>query len=328
MKLTEIHDQAAWDAFVASHPYGHPLQLWGWGEAKRLNGWRPMRLALVDGERWVGAVQVLLLPVPRTSWVLAYAPRGPVAEPGSRATAELLSEAADWVKAHKGLYLRVDPAWRTPELNLAGWTRTAHQIQMRETYVIDLRQSEDDILNAIDRKKRYLIRRGERDGVTVRRLERGDLGDMMKLYEETARRAGFGIHARHYYEDLSGRMGDASYLMVAEYDGKMVAFLWLLAAGETAIELYAGSNDIGRNLNVNYLLKWEAIRRVKADGYKIYDLNGRVSEGVSGFKAHFAPESVDYVGTWDRPLRPALYAVWEGFWPVIKRVGRMVRGRR
>lgn len=328
MKFTEIHDQAAWDAYVTAHANGHPLQLWGWGEAKRLNGWQPARLALVDGERWVAAVQVLLLPVPRTPWLLAYAPRGPVAEPGSPGAAKLLEEAAMWAKAHKALYLRVDPAWRQAELGLAGWKRTSHQIQMRETYVIDLRQSEDDILNAIDRKKRYLIRRGERDGVTVRRLAAGELGDMMKLYEETSARAGFGIHSRHYYEELSQRLGSASYLMVAEYGGKMVAFLWLLAAGKTAIELYAGSNDVGRNLNVNYLLKWEAIRRVKADGYEIYDLNGRVSEGVSGFKAHFAPQSVDYVGTWDKALVPVVYGAWEGFWPVIKRIGRLARGRK
>lgn len=327
MKLSEITDSAMWDDYVQHNPFGHPLQLWGWGESKRLNHWRPVRLAAIEGEHWVAAAQVLLWPIPRTNRWVAYVPRGPVADPHHGATQEFMEAVAVWARAQGAIYVRIEPAWRQPQLSWPRWRRARHQIQMAQTYVIDLRQSEDELLQAIDRKKRYLIRRGERDGVMVRRLAAGELGDMMPIYRETAARAGFGLHGEDYYRNLSETLGEASYLLAAEYEGRMVAFLWLLAAGSTAIELYAGANDTGRNLNVNYLLKWRAISMMKSAGYAHYDLNGRVSEGVSSFKAHFSPAEIDFVGTWDRPLAPAAYAVWEGLWPVIKRAGRVIRGR-
>ncbi|HEY6736230.1 MAG TPA: peptidoglycan bridge formation glycyltransferase FemA/FemB family protein [Candidatus Saccharimonadia bacterium] len=328
MELVEITDQAAWDAYVSESPWGHPLQLWGWGETKRENHWRPVRLAGVRNGQWQAVAQVLLWPIPRTQWLVAYVPRGPVAEPEAAVAQEFMELVAAWAKEHRVIYVRIEPGWRLPALGWPRWRRAKHQIQMAQTYVLDLRKSEDELLQAIDRKKRYLMRRAEKDGVSVRRLPLGELGDMMPIYRETAARAGFGLHSEHYYQRLVRVMGEHSYLMAAEYEGKMVAFLWLLGGGAMAIELYAGANEVGRNLNVNYLLKWQAITLMKSAGYMAYDLNGRVSEGVSGFKAHFSPEAVDFVGAWDRPLAPALYAAWEGLWPLIKRAGRLVRGRK
>ena len=53
MQLMEVTDRADWDRFVAENAWGHPLQLWGWGEAKRTGDWTPHRLALKgDDGQW------------------------------------------------------------------------------------------------------------------------------------------------------------------------------------------------------------------------------------------------------------------------------------
>jgi len=328
MELAEITDQAAWDNYVAASPYGHPLQLWGWGETKRESNWQPTRLALVRDGNWVAAVQVLLWPIPRSGRFVAYVPRGPVAEAGSTVAHELMEQVAVWAKHQDAIYLRMEPAWEGEGLDWAGWRRARHQIQMKETFLIDLTMEESALLQAIDGKYRYYIRKSERDGVIVRRLAPGELGDVFEIYEETARRAGFGLHSKAYYEHLAARLGEHSYLLVAEQDGQQCAFLWLAAAGSTAYELYGGVNQIGRDGRVNYFLKWQAISMMKTAGFITYDFNGRVSEGVSDFKKNFAPREADYIGTWDRPLNPVMYSVWENAWPLIKRAGRLVRGGR
>jgi lipid II:glycine glycyltransferase (peptidoglycan interpeptide bridge formation enzyme) len=327
MELAEITDQARWDEYVGASPWGHPLQLWGWGEVKRGSNWQPARLALVDGERWLGAAQVLLWPIPRTKWLVAYVPRGPVAEAGSEVAHELMERVAVWAKRQGAIYVRIEPAWQGEGLGWAGWRRAKHQIQMAQTYLIGLEKPEDELLGAIDGKYRYYIRKAERDGAVVRRLPAGELGGMFAMYEETAKRAGFGLHGEAYYRNLSEALGENSWLLVAERGGKPLAFLWLAAAGTTAYELYGGVNQAGRDARVNYFLKWQAIVMMKAAGFAIYDFNGRVSEGVSGFKQNFAPREVDYIGTWDRPLNAVMYVVWESAWPLIKRAGRLVRGR-
>ncbi len=326
MKLVEIADREAWDAWVDASEWGHPLQLWGWGETKR-PGWTPRRLALVDGESWEAAAQVLLWRIPKLGRVIAYMPRGPVGEPGSAAVNALLGEVTAWAREQKALYVRTEPAWleaRLPE----GWSKARDEIQMSATYTIDLRLSEDDIMTAMSHKHRQYVRKAERDGIEIAREIKGDLGPMAKIYAETAERAGFGIHPTEYYEKLLRELGARNYLYYAKADSRPVAFLWLAVAGGTAYELYGGVSADGQELKANYALKWQAIREMKAAGLRVYDFNGRVTEGVARFKEGFGPVETDWIGTWDRPLNRALYAVWQTAWPVTKKVGRRLATRK
>jgi lipid II:glycine glycyltransferase (peptidoglycan interpeptide bridge formation enzyme) len=325
MQLAEITDRAAWDRYVAGHDWGHPLQLWAWGQAKQLNDWTPHRLALVDDAgQWQGAVQILLWPIPRLGRFIAYVPRGPVAEPGSQGAKKLIAELVKWAKEHKALYVRIEPAWKTGKPG-KGWVKARHHLQLAETYTIDLSRSEEEILEPMNRKHRQYIRKAERDGVTV--AMSADVGPMYGLYALTASRAGFGIHSRDYYELLGEELGAQSKLYYAHFNDRPVAFLWLAVAGPTAYELYGGVNAEGAEQKANYFLKWRAIEDMKTAGLKVYDFNGRLNEGVSRFKDGFGPAETDYIGTYDYPLNQVGYRLWEHLWPMAKPVGRWVVGK-
>ncbi len=322
MNLNEITDQSVWDDLVASHPWGHPLQLWGWGEAKRATGWMVHHLTLTQDEAVVAAAQILLWPIPRTHYNLAYVPRGPVIDPASPLRVELLTLLADWARDHDALYLRIEPAWEATELP-APWHRARNQIQLAETYTIDLAKSEATLLEPMSKKHRQYIHKAERDGVTVERS--ADIEPMIELYRETAARAGFGLHSREYYADLMQQLGDRNYLYYAMYEGRPVAFLWLAVGGSTAYELYGGVNLAGQGVKANYYLKWVAITSMKKLGVASYDLNGRLNEGVGQFKSGFAPDETDYIGTFDYVLNRIGYQLWERLWPLAKPIGRRFR---
>ena len=317
MELFEA-DRSTWNAFVNASQYGHPLQLWGWGEAKRANSWVPHRLMSADG---TAGAQVLLWPIPKTGRFIAYVPRGPVCSPDSAAS--LLAAMSTWAKSHKAIYLRVEPAWKDAKMP-SGWLRSKNCIQLAETYTIDLARSDDDLLGAMERKHRQYINKSEREGVVVRRAHEGDLDSMWRIYTDTAARAGFGLHDRCYYDELWRELGDANWLYYAEVEGKPEAFLWLVAGGATAYELYGGVTSAGQAARANYTLKWTAMKDLKAAGYLIYDFNGRLNEGVSRFKEGFGPHATDWIGTYDYPINKLGYAVWDKFWPVIKPIGRAV----
>jgi peptidoglycan pentaglycine glycine transferase (the first glycine) len=329
MNLAEVTDRVQWDEYVSGHPHGHPLQLWGWGEVKSDNRWTAHRLALLNGDQWVGAAQVLLWPIPRLGRFIAYIPRGPVVNPAQ--AAPLLEQLAAWSKSHRALYLRVEPAWRQASFG-PGWVHARHHLQMFATYTIDLEKSEEELLAAMSRKHRQYIRGSERDGVSVRRETTGDLGPMYQIYQDTAQRAGFGIHPQSYYQQLWQAMGEANYLYYAYFEGRPVAFLWNAAAGVTSYELYGGMDEVAAKTHANYLLKWTAFMDAKAAGYILYDFNGRVTSGVASFKAGFGPDETDWVGTYDYPLNRVGYQLWEHLWPVAKPIGRRLlnaaRGRR
>lgn len=329
--LTEITDATIWNEFVNGSGFGHPLQLWGWGESKRETGWTPYRLALTDPaaaeEVIVAGAEVLLWQIPRSRKFIAYVPRGPIVDPNSNEAGKLLEALVVWAKTQNALYLRIEPAWISAKLP-KGWKRAQHQLQMRQTYTIDLTKSEDELQEAMIRKHRQYIRKAGRDGVAVERQTGGDLAAMYEIYTQTAQRAGFGIHTEEYYAGLFKELGEHNFLYYARVEGRPVAFLWLVATGPVAYELYGGVTPEGQDIKANYLLKWRAITEMKAQGRQVYDFNGRVSEGVSQFKAGFGPDETDYMGTWDYPLNLVGYHLWERLWPMAKPVGRLIGRRR
>ncbi len=313
--LTEVTDQKQWNELVEASPYGHPLQLWEWGELKRLNGWEPRRW---QGEH--GAAQVLFWPIPGTGFKVAYVPRGPVADP-TRA-AGLLRELAELVRTRKALYLKVEPAW-PPGTLPHGWRRSRQPVLMSETYTINLRRDQTEIMADMRPKARQYMRKAEAEGVKVRRVTSPDeLADFWRIYADTAKRAGFGLHDFDYYKHLFELAPERNFVAYAEVGSRPEAFVWLMTGGGVAFELYGGMTAAGAAARANYLLKWRAIEAMQAAGLSTYDFNGRLNEGVSQFKANFGPAETDYIGSLDLPFNFALYNVLVGLWPVLKPVGR------
>jgi peptidoglycan pentaglycine glycine transferase (the first glycine) len=334
MDLSVCRDAATWDSLVASHPFGHPLQCWGWGEVKAATGWRADRLTLYDGSTLRAAAQVLTRRFPGLPVTMTYVPRGPVVSPTDtdalRALAAALKEHG---RRQRSLFCKVDPAWpstgETEHLGSAGFVRSSESVQVSDTYTIDLSQSEDEILAGMRSKTRQYIRKAEREETDIRRDLTGEyLPACYRVYEETARRAGFGLHPLDYYQNLfRSYLPDRQYLYVAIRHGDVLSFLWMVCAGPVAVEFYGGVGEAGQEWKSNYLLKWQAIREMRAAGYRVYDLNGRVNEGIAQFKQGFGPVSTSWVGPYDAVYHPVLYSAWKRGLPLARRLTRQAGGR-
>lgn len=328
MELREVVAAAEWDGLVAAHPFGHPLQCWGWGEVKAASGWSARRLAVYDAAGFRAGAQVLTRALPGLPFTMSYVPRGPVVAPDD---ADALAELARALKRHgreqRAIFCKVDPAWPTGAdhaLAAAGFVPTVETIQVADTYTIDLAQSLDAILANMRGKTRQYIRKAEREETEIVRDVTGEhLAACYTMYEETARRAHFGLHPRAYYERLFSQYPPKrQYLYVAFRHGEPLSFLWMVCAGRLAVEFYGGVADAGQEWKSNYLLKWRAIQEMRAAGYAIYDLNGRVNEGISQFKQGFGPADTTWVGAFDAVYHPLLYAGWSRGLPLARRLLR------
>lgn len=323
MQLIEITDQTIWDSFVSNNPFGHPLQLWAWGEVKKKNGWTPLRLGVQVGDHLEVAVQILFWKIPKTNYKLAYVPRGPVIDPLSPDMPKLLEAVAQAAKAQGAIQLKIEPAWQNVKLDTA-WKKSKDNVLMAETYVIDLNQEEEVLLGAIQNKARQYIRKAEREGVAIRRVtDSSELPKVMAVYNDTAQRAGFALHTQEYYQTLLEKGSEHNYLLLAEKDGQAVAFVWILAAGSTAFELYGGMTRDGAKLHGNYALKAHAMQQMKAEGFKLYDFNGRLNDGVSHFKSLWGATETDWIGSYNLPLKKAHYAAWQVAWPLGKKLSKL-----
>lgn len=317
--VEQCSDKDAWDNEVLDHG-GHPLQLWGWGEVKAAHNWRVERLLVRENDEVIGAAQVLLRPLPGPFKSLAYVPRGPVATEAKR---ELVLEAlADEVKRrHGAVTLTVEPDWDDMP-QMPGWKQSPNPILMSHTLILDLSQSEDELLANMTKKTRQYIRKSEKEGIEIRPAKTlADIAACMAIYKQTAKRAGFALHEDKYYEDIFTFLGSNSQVFMATNEERIVAFLWLAVSAETAFELYGGMSDEGQELRANYTLKWEVIKRMKAWGVQRYDMNGLLNEGVSKFKEGFASHETQLAGSFDRPLSP-LYPLWTKGLPAAKKIIR------
>lgn len=322
MQLIEITDQTIWDDFVSESPHGHPLQLWSWGEVKKKNGWEPVRLGLLKGDHLEMAAQVLFWKIPKTKYKLAYVPRGPVIDPMSGEVPALLEAISAFAKEKCAIQLKIEPAWQGVKLP-ENWKLAKDKVLLAETYCIDLNQEEEVLLRNIQSKARQYIRKAEREGVSIRQLMSVDeLDKVMAVYKDTAQRAGFALHSDDYYQTLLEKGGKHNYLLVAEKDDQVVAFVWILAAGKTAFELYGGMTREGAKLHGNYALKAHAMQQMKAEGFEIYDFNGRLNEGVSHFKSLWGATETDWIGSYNLPLKGMYYKAWRVAWPVGKQVSK------
>ncbi len=318
MKLEEL-DTGSWDEFVYNHPNGHPFQLSKWGELKSNFSWSSKIYGLKDGSDLVGGAQVLLLDIPIIKRKIAYIPRGPIVD-DIKDMPKILDLLAKEAKALGAISLKVEPAIESLDFP-RGWRRSKNTILHPETIIRDLKAESEDALHAqLDSEVRYSVRRAIREGVVVKEWSGDELPDSFwELYQQTADRSDFNIHTLKYYQLAYSLIRPYSRIWVAkDKSGVDIGFVWMYQVKTKSTFLYAGSDDIARKTLANYLLQWEAIRSLWQSGVREHDLNGNVTKGVGGYKKKFASREVTWVGSYDLPLSPLLYFIWDRVLPATK----------
>jgi lipid II:glycine glycyltransferase (peptidoglycan interpeptide bridge formation enzyme) len=259
--------------------------------------------------------------MPVVGWHLAYVPRGPIGRLDDPVVRDALVRALRALgKAERIATVRADPEAQpdTPygaTLLEAPW-RAAPKVQPPTTRVIDLTLGEQALKAALKRKHRQYVNKAERSGVTIERFDGSSpsevigpaLADFNRIYELTAKRAGFVARQAFYYERVwsifapTGRVR----LSFAVKDGERVATIYHFTCGRRAVESYGGMTDAGAELRANYLLKWSAIEDFAREGFGVYDMWGLATGGIRQFKEGFGGEEIEYVGARDLPLRASM----------------------
>ena len=314
-----------WDDAIVHNPDGGQiLQTRAWGEFKRGHGWTPRYLV---GDHGRGGVAILVLErrIPGLGR-LWYAPKGP----GVTSVAEL-HEAVRGVPAEAGAFcLKVEPeiadsAAARAELSRRGMRKARHDVQIsRATIIVDLRADEDRLLASFKAKTRYNIRLASRRGVTVEAvpLDQAAIDTMYRLMQATRERAGFTLRSKAYFAGY-WRLHEAAgqgQLFLASWQGSVLAGVFATFLGRKAWYKDGGSLKEHAGLMAPHLLQWEVMRWLRGRGVEQYDLvavpaRDRLAPQhplfcLYRFKSGFSDEITEFVGTWDIPLQPRRYAIW------------------
>jgi peptidoglycan pentaglycine glycine transferase (the first glycine) len=353
LQIATITTAAEWNALLRQFPTAHILQTWEWGAFKQdTGGWQPLRLAFLrDGQ----AVALVSLGIRHVGPLcLMYAPKGPLFLGHDSDVATFVLDTLQRLAAQRrAIWLKIDPdialgygapqdadaqanpqgeAWQA-DLLRRGWRFSSDQVQFRNTMTVDLTQSEDALLAAMNQGTRRKIRIAERDGVTIRATTaqtlEADIDILYTLYQATSARDGFLIRPREYYAQAWRNLfaADMAQPLIAEVDGQAVAHVILLHVGQTCWYFYGASGEQHRDKMPNYLLQWQAMRWSIQRGYHTYDLWGAPNEftetdsmwGVYQFKRGLRARVVRTGGAWDYAPYPWLYRAYTELMPRVMR---------
>jgi lipid II:glycine glycyltransferase (peptidoglycan interpeptide bridge formation enzyme) len=355
-----------WNDLISVLPNPHLLQTWEWAQVKATYGWEPMPFIWsdksdmsdlseeLDQSDVVAAAMMLKRRIPIAGFAarlsILYIPKGPLMDWSNQSMSErVLNDLQSFAKKQGAIFLKIDPdvvlgtgipgdedvvvdsggqAVRS-DLKRRGWLFSSDQIQFRNTVMLDLSPSEDEMLARMKQKTRYNIRLAGRKGVIVRAGNRGDLSMLYRMYAETSVRDGFVIRDEEYYQTVWRAFLESESPtcepLIAEVDGEPVAAIFVFYFSNRAYYLYGMSRETHREKMPNYLLQWEAMRRAKAAGCKVYDLWGAPDEfnesdsmwGVFRFKQGLGGDVLRTLGAWDYTPKPFWYKMYSEILPRI-----------
>lgn len=228
-------------------------------------------------------------------------------------------------------------------LSAAGWREAPYEKHTSATYPrfnywLDLAgRSEQDVLAGTAKSWRHNVRKAERGGIAVTSGSREDLDDVHRLYAETARRQNFPAHPRAHFEavweNLSNNFPGHFNLKVAHYQGSAVAVSATAQVGSLVQSLFAATSTERTGIRPSNAVWWALIQQALVDGAELFDLGGVAdtldendpTAGLVRFKAAMGADVHEYIGAWDLPLQPWLYAAFTRLLPLYTEASARVR---
>jgi len=301
-RIEKCDSKVQWDEFVLEAG-GHPMQLWGWGDARSSLGWRVDRIFIVEDDKQIGAVQLLIRKLPHPFNLSVYVPRGPVVVENEAAIYEQL---IDYVKKnYHGVALIIEPANDSDPAG-TGWQETEVHSLANLSVLLRLDKADGVLLAEMTPETREHLRTAGQSELSVKRI--GNPEDISACYELylASNKQNKKPYKEKYFQDLNDKLGEFSVILGAYENDTLVSFIWLGVSESAAVELYNGTSARGHELSSSYGLRREAIRRVKQWGIPVYDVGG--VSGPGDEKAGFGPE-IHQFATYVLPMSP-FYRVW------------------
>lgn len=311
-----MKDNATWNKQVE-----HPLQAWEWGEFRGATGIKVVR---EDG------IQATIHPIPHTPWTVGYYPKGN--EP-SKTQTQVLRKIAE---ENRCLFIKCEPKVELSQMverKMKSWRSLGYvagkALFTKYNFVLDVTPSEAELLANFKQKTRYNIKVAQKRGVTVELSETpADFERYLQLTEETTQRQGFYAHTSKYHRTMWEKLSQqksssvnqlSAHLLVARYQGEVITTWILFRFKDTLYYPYGASTREHREVMANNLVMWEAIRLAKKWGCKYLDMWGALGPdpdkndpwyGFHTFKSGYGARHIEYIGTWDYVVKPALYRVY------------------
>lgn len=307
----------------------HPLQSWEWGEFRKKTGIKIVRLGTFKGRKLTSGYQVSIHPIPHTPYTIIYFPKGP------KPDQEMLASLAKLGRQEKAIFVKLEPqveeleGQETHESLLNYGCQAGKPLFTKYTFQIDLTKYEEELMLQMKEKTRYNVRLAQRNDVTVKEDNSLEAFETyLKLTRETTQRQKFYAHSEGYHRLMWETLRPASqgsgqalttHLLTATYQKKILVAWILFVFNKVLYYPYGASSTEHRDVMASNLIMWEAMKFGKKMGCQTFDLWGALGPnpdpkdpwyGFHRFKEGYGGKLVEFIGTYDLVVNPALYTLY------------------
>jgi len=291
------------------------LHSWHWGQFNLKLNHQIHRLGFYQDNKIIGLS--LLIKIKAKRGTFFECPGGPVINwDNKNQVKEVIRLLKNFAIEHKVNFIRIRPniLSNLDNLNLVNsldFKKAPMHLHAETTWVLNLDQSEEELLGNMRKNTRYSIKKAQKLGVKITKST--DIKDVNSLYNlqlETVKRKRFVPFSLSYLTKQLEifQKNHSIQLFKAEYKGKLLAISFIIFYGDEAVYHYSGSSNQQRHIPASYLLQWEAIKEAKKRHLKRYNFWGYTDNpkhrffGPSLFKKGFGGFQLDYLPAHDLPL--------------------------
>ncbi|MFT4186391.1 MAG: peptidoglycan bridge formation glycyltransferase FemA/FemB family protein [Micrococcaceae bacterium] len=185
---------------------------------------------------------------------------------------------------------------------------------------VDLTPNEDDLMMKFSSTTRRRIRQAVKKGVTVHKIDATEAPKLMKdkmlpILRETTERNDFTARSDDTYISMLKGLPENVGLYVAYVEDRPVCWLMSTEYNGHSQYPYAAGNKEGRDTYASFLLQWEVMKDMKANGNKVWDMTGVATDAfpqfknVTQFKRGFSKNEVELPMHYDVPTSANKYKI-------------------
>lgn len=330
MYIRSVQSKEIWDDFILAQPDYTFLNSWAWGSFNEASDSKVWRLGMFEGDVLESVALVILVAARRGRFL--FVPHGPISN---------FPTFVDYLKRlareERCAFIRISPLLlKTSEnekmFRHAGFRQAPIHMHAETTWILDTTRPAEQLLADMRKTTRYLVRRGEKDGVEIASGNSPDLlCKFYELYTRTAVRQHFVPFSFDYIAREAAAFGeDGARVYLAKQESEVLAGALIVFYGDRAFYHHGASlhHPTASSLQshtllsprhpvgVAHLLQWRIIQDCVRRGIKEYNFWGvdfrpkHPWAGVTLFKTGFGGSVREYVPAQDLPIH---FSYWISF---------------
>nr|AIA17116.1 FemAB family [uncultured bacterium] len=251
-----------------------------------------------------------------------YCPYGPTAATPAVLTASL--QALKQLAKQQGVaYVRIEPQgpFSPKQLQNHSLHPAPRDTQPRFTWVKNLHQPDTQIMAEMTSTNRNLYNTAAKKGITFKESRTvGDLSIFLDMIHGVAKNTGIKPHTDREFQVIADTLipRNAAKLYFALHNKKPIASALVYDSPTTRYYAHAASYSAARKLQAASPLLTRMILDAKQQSQNQFDFFGIAPPnnpthqwiGFSNFKKSFGGELKEYLGSWELPIKPVLYAAY------------------